>query len=83
MNPWEWAAAALLLCFPPCLRVLWKGGMPDRLAALQMSGIVSVLFLLLLCVAFRQPSFVDLPVALAFLSLPGVLALIHFMERWL
>jgi multisubunit Na+/H+ antiporter MnhF subunit len=33
--------------------------------------------------AFDQGSFIDLPLALALLALPGTLAMALFLERWL
>ena len=33
--------------------------------------------------AFDQPSFMDLPLAMALLALPGSLLIAMFLERWL
>ncbi len=55
----------------------------DRLVSLEMAGTLSVLILMLLAEAYRQPSFFDLALTLAFLSLPAGLVFALFFERWL
>ncbi len=83
MSAWEWSAAGLLLCLAPCAWVVCTGKTMDRLAALELSGTLSVLFILVLSMGFQQPSFVDLSLTLALLGLPGGLVFAYFFERWL
>lgn len=80
-----WLASILALLPPlavPCYVAL-RGGTADRLVALQFATAIGALILVLTSFAFDQPSFIDLPLALAFLSLPGTLVFAHVLERWL
>jgi multisubunit Na+/H+ antiporter MnhF subunit len=83
MSAWLAAVIALL---PPLAVAFWAGlraGTADRLVALQLAAAVSVLILVLMSFAFDQPSFIDVPLTIAFLSLPGTLIFAQFLERWL
>lgn len=83
MNAWLAAVVALL---PPLAAAGYVGlgsRVPDRLAAVAFAGALSALILVMMSFAFDQPSFVDLPLTLTFLSLPGLLVFAHFIERWL
>lgn len=67
-----------------CAAVLLRGRhLSDRLVALQMLSLLTVLALLILAQAMSRPSFFDLALALAILSFPGALLYAHFVERWL
>jgi multisubunit Na+/H+ antiporter MnhF subunit len=46
-------------------------------------ALMPTLILVLMTFAFDQSSFIDLPLALALLALPGTLAMTLFLERWL
>ena len=83
MSPW---LAALVALLPPLAVTFWVGlraGTADRLVALELAATLSVLIMVLMSFAFDQPSFIDLPLTIAFLSLPGTLVFAHFLERWL
>lgn len=83
VSPWLAAVIALL---PPLAVAFWVGlraGTADRLVALELAAALSVLILVLMSFAFDQPSFIDVPLTIAFLSLPGTLVFAHFLERWL
>jgi multicomponent Na+:H+ antiporter subunit F len=54
-----------------------------RFVALQVLVALATVILVLLSFALNQSSFVDLPLALALLSLPGSLLMALFLERWL
>jgi multisubunit Na+/H+ antiporter MnhF subunit len=54
-----------------------------RLVAMQLAGGIVALQLMLLSIAFATPSFADLSITLALLSIAGVFAYAHFLERWL
>jgi len=83
MSIWLWAEIALLLSAVPCAVVLLRSREAgDWAIALQMSGLVAVLALLVLAQAMKRPSFFDLAVALALLSFPAGLMFAHFIERW-
>lgn len=83
MNVWLAAAIALLPALGGCAIVAIGGDLADRLVALELASSLTVFAVMLLIVAFDQPSFIDLALALALLSLPGSLAYAHFVERWL
>ena len=83
VNPFLAATIALL----PALAVpLWFAlhrSLADRLVAVQLATTVAAVAMALLSFAFDQPSLIDLPLTLAFLSLPGTLLLAIFLERWM
>ena len=54
-----------------------------RLVAVQLATAIATLVLVLMCFAFDQPAFADLPLALALLAPPGTLVMTLFLERWL
>jgi len=83
VNPWILAAIGLLPGLAICLVVLWRGGIMEQFVALQMSGVVTVLMLMLLAEGTAQPGLLDVAVALALLSLPGNLLFAHFLREWL
>jgi multicomponent Na+:H+ antiporter subunit F len=83
MNPWEWAATALLLALVPCGVVILRRGTADGLAALQLAGLVATLVLLLLAAGTGRPSTADLALAMAVLAFPSGLVFAFFLERWL
>ncbi len=65
------------------LAVAGRGDSATRFVALQMIGSVATLVLTVLSFALDQSSFIELPLALALVSLPGTLLLALFLERWL
>ncbi|HEY5037097.1 MAG TPA: monovalent cation/H+ antiporter complex subunit F [Chthoniobacterales bacterium] len=83
MNLWLWAAFALALGFLPCGWVIVRGKNIDGLVALQMATGLTTLALLLIAQGMHRPSFFDLALALALLSVPSTLLFAHFFERWL
>lgn len=83
MNAWMLAASILLLALIPCGIVLIRAPIMDRLVSLEMSGILSILIIVLLSIGFREPSFLDLALALAVLSFSGSLVFIYFLEHGL
>jgi multisubunit Na+/H+ antiporter MnhF subunit len=83
VNWWLTAAAALL---PPLAAAGFSAAtqtLPGRLVAQEFAGTVALFALMLLAVGYDQPSFIDLALTLALLSLPAALAYAHFLERWL
>src|SRR6185437_6321087 len=83
MNVWLAAVLALLPPLAMAGTVALRAGSADRLVAVQLATSISILILVLMSFAFDQPSFIDVPLTLAFLSLPGTLIFAHFLERWL
>lgn len=83
MNIWLIAAtgvsASLVLCADMCLR-----GTPERrLVGLEMSSVIVTIALLLFTVGFGRIPFMDLPVALALMSLGGGLVFARFLGKHL
>lgn len=77
----------LLVTLLPALGVVvfagCHGGTMARLVAVQMASAVTSIMLIAMTFAFEQPAFIDVPLSLALLSLPGTLLMALFMERWL
>jgi multisubunit Na+/H+ antiporter MnhF subunit len=61
----------------------FRGEVAGRLVAVQLATSLTTMILVLMTFAFDQSSFVDLPLALALLALPGTLVMALFLERWL
>ena len=84
MNIWTWGALILLSAFLPCgFLALTSSDTHKRLVALEMTGVVATLELMLLTMAFNRPPLMDLPIALALLSFGGGMVFAHFLERHL
>ena len=83
MNAWLMAAAGMLLALIPCGIICFKGTAMDRMAGLEMAGILVSLILLLLAQGFNNPNFYDLSLTLALLTFGGGLVFVRFLERWL
>lgn len=83
MTMWMTATLALLpaLAFP--IWVACRGSLPNRLVAVQLATTLTAMVLALMTFVFDQSSFIDLPLCLVLLSLPGTLAITLFVERWL
>lgn len=83
MSPFLIAAFAMLLALALPTWVAVRGALGQRLVALELCSVVTALVLVCLSLAFGQPSFLDVAVALVVLSLPGTLVLTVCLERWL
>ena len=83
MSFWLVAACLLLLGLVPCGFVIVRGSLLEGLAALELANVLNTLVLLLLAEAFHQPSFFDLALVLAVLSLAGGLVFARLLERWI
>lgn len=80
---WKWAAAAMLAALVPCAVTCLRGSLADRLAGLEMTGVVVTLELVLLAQAYHRIPFYDLALTLALLSFGGGMVFARFLERWL
>jgi multisubunit Na+/H+ antiporter MnhF subunit len=83
MNVWLAASIALLPPLACSAGLAMRGSEEHRLVAVQFAGVISVLLLALLSMAYAQPSFLDLALALALVNVPGTLIYTQFLERWL
>lgn len=80
---WLAAAIATLMALALPVGAALRGNLAQRLAALQMASVVATWALVELVFAFGQFSSLDLALTLGLLSLPGMLVLAVFAERWL
>jgi multisubunit Na+/H+ antiporter MnhF subunit len=84
LNAWLLGSLALLPALAvPVFIACQSGSTATRLVAVQLATSLATLILILMTFAFDQGSFIDLPLALALLALPGTLAMALFLERWL
>ena len=83
MNVWLIATAGLLLCLVPCTIGVLRGGISQRLVALEAAQAVTILALLTLEQGLARPSFFDLSLALTVLALPSTLIFARIYRRWL
>lgn len=83
MNTWWIACLALSLPLAVPVIATSRRLPAMRFVALQVLIVLATVILVLLSFALDQSSFVDLPLALALLSLPGSLLMALFLERWL
>jgi len=83
MSTWMMATLALVPPFAIAAINAARGGLSQRVVALQLATSLAVMMLTLLTFALDQSSFIDLPLALAMRSLPGTLLAVLCLERWL
>jgi len=83
MNAWWVSAVALAVPLGLPLAVVGRGSSAARFVALQLISSLTMLVLIALSFALGQSSFIEVPLALALLTLPGTLLLALFLERWL
>lgn len=83
MTIWMLATVALLPAFAVPIFGACRGNAAERFVAVQLATSLASLVLMLMTFAFDQSSFVDLPLTLALLTLPGTLVIALFLERWL
>ena len=80
-----WLAAAIALLPPLAVAVWGATALPlaDRLVSVALASAIAGQAMIMLSFAFDQDSTLDVPLTLAFLSLPGTLLLAVFLERWI
>jgi len=83
MNIWIITALVLLLTLIPIMIATLRGGALDRVIGMSLGGIIVTLGLVTLAVGFARPVYIDVAVAVAFLSFAGSIAFARFLERWL
>ncbi len=83
MNVWLIASGMMLLALVPCGWVALTSSVEKRLVALEMTGIVCTLELMLLTMAFNRMPMMDLALALGLLSFGAGMVFAHFLERYL
>ena len=83
MSVWLLASAALLLGLLPCVLLAARGNVVDRIVALQLAGVFTVLALLTFEQGEQRQSFFDVSLALAVLTFPASLLVAQVFRRWL
>ncbi len=83
MSVWTIAILAWLPAFALAVVAACRGAAASRLAAYQLALSLASPILIAMTFAFDQSSFIDLPLSVALLSLPGSMILAMFLERWL
>ena len=83
MNPWLFAALALLPGFLACGVVLWRATLINTVVALNLAGVLATLEFALLAEGFQNTTFFELALVLAVLTPAGSLVFLRFLERWI
>jgi multisubunit Na+/H+ antiporter MnhF subunit len=83
VNAWLVAGTALLVGLLPCLVVCLRAPIMDAVVALELTGVVVTLVLLVLAEGFDRSSYMILPLVLSVLSFAGSLVYVRFLDRWL
>jgi multicomponent Na+:H+ antiporter subunit F len=77
-----WVVVVLLVAAAgPCLVAVCRGTPGERLVALQCVSVVVTLALVVLSVGLHRPSYLDVPLVLALVSLGGSLVFARFFGR--
>jgi multisubunit Na+/H+ antiporter MnhF subunit len=83
MNLWGVAALVLSVGLVPCGIVSLRGRLLDRLAGLELAGMVLAQVCVLWAVAIDRPAFVDIGLTIGVLAFGAGLVFARFFERWL
>jgi multicomponent Na+:H+ antiporter subunit F len=79
-----WTALVLAVAAGgPCLVAVCRGDEGERLIAVQALSVVTTVLLVLLAVGQDRPSYLDVPLVLALVSLAGTLVFARFFGRTL
>jgi multicomponent Na+:H+ antiporter subunit F len=77
-----WVVVVLLVgAMGPCLIGVCRGAPTERLVALQCLSVVMTVALVVLSVGFGRPTYLDVPLVLAVVSLAGSLVFARFFGR--
>lgn len=81
MNLWMTASIIILVALVPCGWLVLTSEVQKRLVALEMSGVLCTLELILLTMAFNRMPMMDLAIALALLSFGAGMVFAHFLAH--
>ena len=81
MNVWMIGSIAMLFALVPCGWLALTSTLEKRVVALEMTGVIGTLELMLLTMAFNRMPMMDLAVALALLSFGAGVVFAHFLAR--
>jgi multisubunit Na+/H+ antiporter MnhF subunit len=79
MNVWFIGATALLVSLIPVAWVMIRGDILEALVALELTGTIVCVVLLLISEGFKRNSYYTLPLVLAFTNFVGVLIFVRFL----
>ena len=79
MNVWLIGATVLACGLLPCLYVCLRAPILDAIVALEATGAVAALVLLLLAEGFHRSSYFTVPIVLAALAFVGSLVFVRFL----
>ncbi len=83
MSVWLIATVALALGVLPCVLLAMRGNVVDRIVAMELAGVLTVLALLTFEQGEQRQSFFDVSLALAVLAFPANLLIAQVFRRWL
>jgi len=83
VNLWLWAAIGMLMCAIPCGIASFRGEAIERLLGLEMMGVVTTMFLLVMAEAEGNPNFYDIGLTMSLLAFGAGIVFTRFLERWL
>lgn len=81
MSVWMIASIALLFALVPCGWLAFTATLEERVVALEMTGIIVTVELMLLTMAFNRAPLMDLAIALGLLSFAAGMVFAHFLAR--
>ncbi len=81
MSPWLLAAIAFGMLGGGAVVAAARGSSGTRLVAVEMIGILAVLFFVCLGEALERPSFVDMALVYALFALAAGLSFVRFVVR--
>jgi multisubunit Na+/H+ antiporter MnhF subunit len=81
MNVWMIASIVLLIALVPCGWLALTASVHKRLVALEMTGIIGTLELMVLTMAFNRMPMMDLAIALGLVSFGAGMVFAHFLAR--
>lgn len=77
---------AIIALLPPLVAgviAARRGALRARPLAIQFASTLVAIVFVLMSLAMQQPSYIDLALTLTLLGLPGTLAYVFYMERWM
>ncbi len=83
MNGWLLGAVVLMAAELPCFFVAFRGRAVDRLVAVQATGVLNTLVVLVLSVGFQRSIYANVAIVLAVLNVVATVVMAHMLERWL
>lgn len=81
MNLWMTASIVILVALAPCGWLVLTATVQKRLVALETTGVLCTLELMLLTMAFQRMPMMDLAITLGLLSFGAGMVFAHFLAR--